>query len=113
MAGRAAGGPSRTVLSANTPWTDYGPGIARRTLWTTGTEATYLIRASKGAQVPGHGHLFDEECLMLAGDLYIGDMLLRAGDYQLAPVGSRHGTHVADTDLTLLVRGDVELRFDA
>lgn len=112
-ASAASGGASRTVMAATSPWEQYGPGIARRTLWSTGVEASYLVRAQKGAQVPGHGHRFDEECLMLDGDLYIGDVLLRAGDYQLAPVGSRHGHHLADTDLTLLVRGDVELQFDA
>jgi quercetin dioxygenase-like cupin family protein len=105
--------PAQTVLDANTPWAEYGPGILRRTVWTSGAEAAYLVRAQAGAQVPAHGHRLDEECLMLDGDLYLGDILLRAGDYQLAPVGSQHGPHLADSTLTLLVRGDVELRFDA
>jgi quercetin dioxygenase-like cupin family protein len=113
---QAAGGPdvttAATVRDAASAWDDFAPGIRRRTLWTNDVEAAYLVRAEAGAQVPAHGHRFDEECLMIDGDLYLGDILLRGGDYQLAPVGTRHGLHQAGSALTLFVRGDVELRFD-
>lgn len=108
----AAGTVAATARDAESAWHEYAPGIRRRTLWTDGVEAAYLVRAEPGAQVPAHGHRIDEECLMLDGDLYLGDILLRAGDWQLAPVGVSHGLHVADSALTLWVRGDVELRFE-
>jgi len=114
---RPVGEPDRaaavTARGAAKPWDDFAPGIRRRMLWSDGAEAAYLVRADAGAEVPAHGHRVDEECLMIDGDLYLGDILLRGGDYQLAPVGSRHGAHLAGSALTLLVRGDVELRFDA
>lgn len=93
-------------------WVDMAPGILRRRLWTRGDEAAYLVRAERGAQVPEHDHGHDEECLMIEGDLFLGDVLLRADDWQLAPRGSRHGHHRTDTGLLLLVRGDAEMRFD-
>lgn len=111
-AGATAPIAAATVRDATAPWDDFAPGIRRRTLWSDGIEAAYLVRAQAGAQVPAHGHRIDEECLMLDGDLYLGDVLLRGGDWQLAPVGAPHGLHVADSALTLWVRGDVELRFE-
>lgn len=42
---------------------------------------------------------------MLDGDLFIDDLLLRAGDYQLAPAGSVHREVYTDVGATLFVRG--------
>lgn len=107
----------RTDVAATTSrdsaeaWREMAPGILRRPLWMQGDEAAYLVRAERGAQVPEHGHGHDEECLMLEGDLFLGDILLREGDWQLAPQGSQHGHHFTDTGLLLLVRGDAVMQF--
>ncbi len=53
-----------------------------------------LVRFAAGACVPDHGHALDEDCLVLQGEMFLGDILLRAGDYQLAPAG---GTHFGET----------------
>ena len=47
----------------------------------------------------------DEECMMLQGEVFLGDILLRAGEYQLAPAGSLHGDVYSDVGATLFVRG--------
>ena len=65
--------------------------------------------AEPDAAVPRHGHSHDEECLMLEGDLFLDDVLLRPLDYQLAPAGTAHGGVFTDTGVLLYAHGDLEL----
>ena len=94
-------------LERDAVWEDFGPGILRRLVWQQGGEACYLARAKADAFVPAHGHHVDEECMMLEGELFLGDILLRAGEFQLAPAGIEHGVVQAATDTLLYVRGDI------
>jgi len=45
--------------------------------------------------------------MMLAGEVFLGDILLRAGEFQLAPAGSLHGEAYTDVGALLFVRGAV------
>jgi quercetin dioxygenase-like cupin family protein len=108
------GGSSRRALAsisraADARWEDYAPGIRRRMLWCDGAQGAFLFHALAGASVPTHRHRHDEECLMLEGELYIDDELLRAGDYQLAPAGTRHRSVETETGALIYAHGDVEL----
>ncbi len=51
---------------------------------------TMLIRMEPGAEYPAHQHGGPEQCLVLEGDLCVGDLVLQAGDYQCAPPDSIH-----------------------
>jgi uncharacterized cupin superfamily protein len=64
-----------------------------------------LVRMQPGARVPTHPHPIDEECLMLEGEMFLGDTLLRAGDFQLAPAGTRDADVVTDVGALFYVRG--------
>lgn len=66
-------------------------------------QMTALVRMSAGASYPRHIHNGAEECLVLEGDLFVGDTELRAGDYQFAPVGSRHGIQRTTGGCLLLI----------
>jgi quercetin dioxygenase-like cupin family protein len=101
--------PAGTTREAPEPWEDFAPGIRRRVLWRSGNASAYLARAHNGAAVPPHSHKNDEECLMIEGDLFIGDILVREGEFQLAPAGVHHGLVQAASDCLLYVRGDAEL----
>lgn len=90
-------------------WADFAPGIKRRVLWTRGSEAAMLYHALPGAAVPRHGHGHDEECLMLDGELFLDEILLRTGEYQLAPAGSEHGGLMTDTGAVIYAHGDLDL----
>ncbi|WP_284619685.1 cupin domain-containing protein [Aquabacterium humicola] len=106
----AAPGEARsTVLDACTPWQDFAPGIRRRVLWTDGREAALLYLADPGAAVPQHGHGHDEECLMLDGEVFLDDLLLCRGDWQLAPAGTAHEGVSTDTGGVLFAHGDLDL----
>jgi quercetin dioxygenase-like cupin family protein len=90
-------------------WVDFAPGIRRRVMWQRAGQAAMLYRTAPGAQVPHHGHGHDEECLMLEGDLFLDDVLLRPLDYQLAPAGTGHRHVSTDTDVVLYAHVDVAL----
>jgi len=73
--------------------------------WTDGTITSRLCRLEAGACLDGHDHPHDEECMMLSGDIFLGDILLQAGDYQIASAGSQHLEISSDTGALLFVRG--------
>ena len=51
---------------------------------------TYLLKIEAGAKDAPHIHTSDEHCIVLEGDVCFGDIHLNAGDYHLAPKGSKH-----------------------
>jgi Cupin domain. len=100
-----------TVRDAEAGWPEFAPGIRRRVLWARDGEAALLYHAEAGAAVPHHTHGHDEECLMVQGELFLDDVLLQAGDYQLAPAGTGHHTTATDTGVVIYAHGDLDLRF--
>jgi ChrR Cupin-like domain len=106
---RLPGETTHAVLDAVAGWDDYVPGIQRRLLWQRGGQAAMLYLAEPGAAVPRHAHGHDEECLMVEGDVFLDDVLLRPGDWQLAPAGTQHGGVSTDTGGVLFAHGDLDL----
>ncbi len=51
---------------------------------------SFLLRLAPGTLLPPHDHNILEECLLLEGDMLIGDRAYAAGDYHAALPGSRH-----------------------
>ncbi len=66
---------------------------------------SYLIRLEPGFEMEGHGHPFDEETLMLEGDLSLGDIQLNAGDFHFAAAGVTHGKVSTKTGCIAFMRG--------
>jgi quercetin dioxygenase-like cupin family protein len=108
-----AGDLAHTVFDAQAEWLDFAPGIRRRVLWQRDGQAALLYHAQPGAQVPQHTHGHDEECLMVQGELFLDDLLLQPGDYQLAPAGTGHRVTETDTGVVIYAHGDLELQFIA
>lgn len=48
---------------------------------------------------------------MVEGDLFLDDVLLQSGDYQLAPAGSAHHVTETDTGAIVYAHGDLDLSF--
>ena len=89
-------------------WDDFCPGVRIRELGSGGERRSVLVRMRAGASVVAHGHSLEEECMMLAGEAFIGDTLLRSGEYQLAPKGSRHGSVATDVGAVFFVNGSLD-----
>lgn len=64
---------------------------------------TMLVRMAPGTSYPSHRHGGAEECYVLEGDLLVGGTTMRAGDYQRAEGGSRHGIQATETGCLLFI----------
>src|SRR5262249_13150742 len=100
---RAASGETAPTLlirrAAEDTWEESDiPGVRVRVLFNdpAHNQFTALVRMAPGTSYPRHIHDGPEECLVLEGDLRVGDEVLGAGDYQRAPAGSCHGVQSTD-----------------
>jgi anti-sigma factor ChrR (cupin superfamily) len=64
---------------------------------------TMLVRMRAGASYPAHVHGGPEECYVIAGDLRVGEIHMRAGDYQRVRRGYRHGVQTTDGGCLLFI----------
>ena len=74
-------------------WTEMSPGVTYTVLFEdpVAKRRSMLVRALPGATYEFHFHdEGHEECLVLEGDLIMGDLKLSAGDFHLAAKGSSH-----------------------
>jgi quercetin dioxygenase-like cupin family protein len=100
-----AGDEGRTIR-AGEGWVEFMPGIEFKMLYrdeTTGARSL-LARLDPGVAMPAHDHGFPEECLVLQGEITIGDITVCAGDYHFAAKGARHGTLTTRTGALLFLR---------
>jgi len=95
-----------TIAWNNDGWREISAGAQIKPLWHAGDTASFLLRLAAGTRMTGHPHHFDEECLMLSGEAFFGDVLLREGEYQLAPKGLTHGEAYSDVGALIYVHGD-------
>jgi ChrR Cupin-like domain len=99
---------SHTVHADDGAWAPLRQGVKIKPLHQVGERTSMLARFEPGARVPDHPHGLDEECLMVQGDLFLGDLLLREGEFQFAPSGSDHGELFSDVGCVLFFTGAVD-----
>ncbi len=97
-----------STLVDDASWQDFCPGVRIKELCDGGERRSVLVRMRAGARVNAHDHGLEEECMMLGGEAFIGDTLLRSGEYQLAPQGSRHGEVQTDVGALFYVHGSLD-----
>jgi anti-sigma factor ChrR (cupin superfamily) len=89
----AAGPPATvTVRAREGEWRTLAPGAEIKVLMVDRDAGfqSFLLRLAPGTLLPPHDHDALEECLLLEGDMVIGDRVYRQGDYHAALPGSRH-----------------------
>jgi quercetin dioxygenase-like cupin family protein len=102
----AEGGSIEFSFQANETWTETRfPGVRLRMLRMSRDLGifTALVRMEPGAVYPAHDHAMGDDCFVLQGELQVGDVLLRAGDYQYAPAGTCHVEQRTATGCLLLI----------
>ena len=100
--------PLQIVHAAGRRWRPNFPGVEVLPLWGSAEMTSMLVRFAPGASVPDHHHAAHEDCLMLDGEMFLGDILLRVGDYQLAPAGGRHFGETSDVGCTFFFHGAID-----
>jgi quercetin dioxygenase-like cupin family protein len=94
-----------TVQQAEDSWHSFLAGIQIKVLNETEGIMSYLLRLSPGAVIPPHHHPVDEECVVLHGDLMIGDLHVPAGGFHMARKGVPHARITTTTGATIFLRG--------
>lgn len=94
-----------TIRGVEGIWLPLLPGISMKLLREDVSTRSYLLRMAPGATLPAHGHSHEEECMVLEGDVRLGDVHVHAGDYHLARSGLPHGDVHTDGGCLLFLRG--------
>lgn len=98
--------PLVVVRKNQIKWRPTGlPGVKGCTLYADkkNNRRTVLLNMAPGSYIPDHNHGGIEEVLVLEGDLNVGDVPLKAGDYFRAQPDTRHGTPVSPNGCIALV----------
>ncbi len=98
-----------TIRSGEEGWFGWGPGVEKKVLHVdraAGFES-YLLRMAAGARLPAHEHGATEECLMLEGEITIGDLRLAAGDYHVVAAGTGHPEIISETGAVAYLRTEI------
>ena len=70
-----------------------------------------MFRIEPGGVVPAHTHTEEEECLVISGEILIGDHRVGQGDLHIAKPGADHGDITTRTGATVLVRSEIPPKY--
>jgi quercetin dioxygenase-like cupin family protein len=98
-----------TIRAADMQWVSAGPGVEVKVLRRDAerNDQTVLIRMQPGSVVVGHRHTQEEECLILEGEVFIGNYRLAAGDMHVARPGVVHAAIRAPHGALLMIRSEM------
>jgi len=105
---RAAPPGTTTLRSEEGLWTQVVPGVRKKIVdenQVRGT-LTFVIDMAPGSEIPAHPHALDEHCLVVEGEAWVDDHVLRRGDWHVAKAGSTHGVLSSRTGCLLLIRSE-------
>lgn len=94
-----------TVRAGEGAWQPFGPGITMKVLHEDGETLSYLLRLEPGASLPPHRHPCDEECLVLEGEMQIGDLVVGPGGYHLGRRSVLHDRLTSPHGALIFLRG--------
>lgn len=94
-----------TIHGSEGEWIRLLPGVHIKVLREGEENRSYLLRMAPGTRLPAHQHSADEECMVLEGEVWLGEVHAHAGDYHLARRGVPHGEVRSDTGCLLFLRG--------
>jgi quercetin dioxygenase-like cupin family protein len=96
-----------TMTPGGGGWQPFGPGLTMKVLHHDGDTMSYLVRLAAGASLPAHRHPVDEECVVLEGEMCIGDLVVGAGGYHLGRRGVLHDQLTSPGGALIFLRGAV------
>jgi quercetin dioxygenase-like cupin family protein len=86
-------------------WIEVGPGLRIKILNRIESlnRHTFMAELQPGATYVDHDHEQDEEIYMISGDLIIGGLELRQGDFHVARAGKHHPVHRSRTGCLCII----------
>lgn len=96
-----------TLPAAVGDWRPFGPGVTMKVLHQDGDTLSYLLRLAPGAALPAHRHPMDEECVVLEGQMCIGEVVIPTGGYHLGRKGVLHDRLTSPGGALIFLRGAV------
>lgn len=101
-----------TIFGNAGDWVALAPRVHMKKLHQDTSGHSYLLRLEPGAVLPNHAHDGDEECMVVEGEVFLGELRVRAGDYHLAPAGTRHSGIISPAGALLFVRSAANPRYE-
>lgn len=100
---------TEVVRAASGDWRQLLPGIRIKTLRLDRAQGTQtsLWELAPGSRIPGHSHVYEEECLVLEGSISHGADTYGAGDYLYARKGVQQLEVFSATGALLLIRSEL------
>ena len=95
----------RSSFAVDGAWVPIKPGIDIKFLEVDPATATRtaLLRMEQGAVLDPHHHAKTERCLIVEGEVIIGDDSFRKADYHIAPIDTVHRSVTAITPAVILL----------
>ncbi len=103
---------TQTVRSADMGWESFAPGIQRKLLHADVEAGVQIVlyKVAPGTSFAAHGHLINEECLVLDGEIEVDGVVARSGDLHIAFANTRHGVLTSRTGALLYARADLHMQ---
>jgi hypothetical protein len=94
-----------TLRAGSGEWRQVSPGLRVKMLNEIPSvgRQTFMAELQPGAEYVDHDHDQDEEIYMISGDLIIGGLVLKAGDFHVAKHGKHHPTHRTRTGCLCII----------
>ncbi|HEV7912642.1 MAG TPA: cupin domain-containing protein [Albitalea sp.] len=86
-------------------WRHFLPGVEIKVLHSSGDVMSYLLRMAPGSELPNHRHPHDEECVVVAGIVQMGDQAMGPGGYLMERAGTLHPPLRTAVGATIYLRG--------
>lgn len=101
------GANTSTVRPGDGEWEKFSPRIKMKVLRreADSSSMSYLLKLEPGAFLVPHHHHHDEECVVLEGEVTIGELRVGPGTYHLAPRGMIHEPIRSEHGAVLFIRG--------
>ncbi len=86
-------------------WVDAGPGLKIKVMHEIPElrRFTFMAWLQPGCEYVDHDHDQDEEIYMIEGDLIIGGVVLKSGDFHVAKAGKHHPVHTTKMGCICLI----------
>jgi quercetin dioxygenase-like cupin family protein len=100
---------TETVRTGSIAWRQVGPGVKAKLLKRDDDANVIIVlwQLEPGGRLAHHSHEESEECLVLEGEMLVGEHRVAAGELHIAHRGSMHDDLTTRTGCLLMVRSGI------